>query len=228
MKIGKVIHSKRKSFSLIVDKEGELLVRAPNGATRRQVQEIVEAHRDWILKKQAEIIKKNQDLRPPRFTEGEAFWFLGQLYPLTVVEDAPHALHLNGHFILAQRYASQAQAVFEAWYKAQARRVLKERVDHWAKQYGLRYASIRITAARTRWGSCSSKDSLNFSWRLIMAPLEVVDYVVVHELAHLKQRNHSKAFWAEVARMLPTYQQHRQWLKKNGYRLQLERVEAAV
>jgi predicted metal-dependent hydrolase len=89
-------------------------------------------------------------------------------------------------------------------------------VNLYAAQYGLRYEKIRITSAQTRWGSCSPKGTLSFTWRLVMAPLEVIDYVVIHELAHLRVKNHSKTFWAEVESMLPDYTRHVAWLRKNG------------
>jgi predicted metal-dependent hydrolase len=223
----KVTYSKRKTFALIIDKDGLLLVRAPIGASKRQIKTVVDAHQSWIEEKQAEVVRKQQTQRPPRFVDGEAFWYLGQRYPLSITnQEIKPPLQLHNRFILAQPYLPQAEAVFEAWYKMQARQVLKQRVEQWAKANRLTYTSLRITSARTRWGSCSSKGSLNFSWRLVLAPLVVIDYVVVHELAHLKQRNHSKAFWAEVEVMMPEYRQHRRWLKENGYRLGLDRIEA--
>lgn len=110
----------------------------------------------------------------------------------------------------------------EAWYRAQARWHLTGRIDHFARQHGFVYNSLRINGARTRWGSCNAqRGSLNFTWRLVMAPPEIVDYVVVHELCHLKHPNHSPDFWAEVEGILPDYKQRRKWLKENGLKLQV-------
>jgi predicted metal-dependent hydrolase len=106
--------------------------------------------------------------------------------------------------------------VFEAWYKQQARQALTERVALRAAFHMLTVSGVRISSARTRWGSCSSRGSLSFTWRLVLAPLEVIDYVIVHELAHLRVRNHSPEFWKEVGRMMPDYAQRKQWLKDNG------------
>lgn len=104
---------------------------------------------------------------------------------------------------------------------AAARELLSQRVCSFARAFGLTYRKIRISSARTRWGACSTSGTLSFNWRLVMAPPQVVDYVVVHELAHLRQPNHSPAFWDEVAKMMPDYAHHRAWLKKNGSRLHL-------
>jgi hypothetical protein len=111
---------------------------------------------------------------------------------------------------------------FEKWYKSQALAILTERTRFFAQKFGLRFGKIRISSARTRWGSCSTAGTLSFTWRLVMAPLEVVDYVVIHELAHLKVKNHSAVFWAEVAKMMPDYKRHVTWLKKNGQSLTID------
>jgi predicted metal-dependent hydrolase len=113
------------------------------------------------------------------------------------------------------------EKLFTAWYKQQARWVLAERVQWFASRCKFTYTQVRISSAHTRWGSCSSRGTLSFTWRLVMAPLEVVDYVVVHELAHLRVRNHSPAFWKEVEAILPDYKARQKWLKTNGKLLTL-------
>lgn len=104
----------------------------------------------------------------------------------------------------------------EAKYRRQARERLGQRTAYFARQMGVSYGRITIRAAKTRWGSCSGRGNLNFHWKLVLMPPEVLDYVVVHELAHRKEMNHSPAFWAEVARVLPDYQERRAWLKTFG------------
>jgi len=222
----KVVHSKRQTFALVIDKDGALTVRAPLSATRKQIEEIVEKHRTWIEKKQAEAARRKQESRLPQVQKGELFWFQGKQYPLSISEKSSQAVRLYGNrIILSKEYLQDGRVVIESWYKTMARLLLPLRVDTLAAQHGLKPTSIRITSARTRWGSCSAKGALNFSWRLIMAPPEVMDYVIVHELAHLRQRNHSKAFWTEVERMLPDYRQQRKWLKENGHRLGIAQGE---
>jgi predicted metal-dependent hydrolase len=113
------------------------------------------------------------------------------------------------------------EKLFTAWYKQQARWVLAKRVEWFASRCKFTYTQVRISSAHTRWGSCSSRGTLSFTWRLVMAPLEVVDYVVVHELAHLRVKNHSPAFWKEVEAILPDYKARQKWLKTNGKLLTL-------
>ena len=112
----------------------------------------------------------------------------------------------------------------EYWYKQTALDYITQRVNHYCQITGLTYQSIRVNEARTRWGSCGYKNTLNFTWRLIMAPPRVVDYVVIHELMHLKQKNHSSKFWAEVYQMVPDYKQDERWLKNNSHFLVWEGV----
>ncbi len=104
----------------------------------------------------------------------------------------------------------------EAFYRRAARKKIIERTAWYAKIMGVTYGRISIRAAKTRWGSCSGEGNLNFHWKLILMPPEILDYVVVHELAHRKQMNHSPLFWAEVEKVLPDYKARRAWLKENG------------
>lgn len=104
-------------------------------------------------------------------------------------------------------------------YKKKARAYIVPRLEEYAKKFGFQYNNVRITSAVTRWGSCSSKRNLNFSYRLILAPKDAIDYVIVHELCHLRQMNHSEKFWKEVENIMPEYKKHEKRLKQHGYKL---------
>jgi predicted metal-dependent hydrolase len=157
-----------------------------------------------------------------RYVAGETFLFLGNAYPLTIVASQRPALNLGtGRFRLANSNLPKARQVFIRWYKAQALALISERVAFHAKINKFSYQKIRISSARTRWGSCSSNGTLSFTWRLVMAPMEVIDYVVVHELAHTQVSNHSPKFWRRLAGIMPDYKRHVAWLKKNGRYLTL-------
>ncbi len=122
-------------------------------------------------------------------------------------------------FKLTVSAQENAAIAFERWYREQARLIINERVEFHARQNGFQYSRVGITSARTRWGSCSAKGALNFSWRLIQAPMEAVDYVVIHELVHTQIHNHSKNFWKRLEESMPDYRERRKWLKHNGHRL---------
>ena len=223
IQIDELIRSSRRSIALIVTADGKVVVRAPKRATRAEIFAFVNEKADWIRAKQAEAKNWRAERAAPQFISGETFLYLGKRCPLDIVTRPGMTLALvDGHFQLSAQAQPHALELFTAWYKLQARRILNERVSFYASQHHLSYNKLRISSARTRWGSCSSKGTLSFSWRLAMAPLEVIDYVVVHELAHTLQPNHSDKFWQQVAAILPEFAGCRQWLKQNSHKLTLE------
>src|ERR1043165_3225755 len=213
-----IIRSKRQTLALIIKPDGALIVRAPLRISEKAIKEFVEKNREWIQKKRAELLTITPP-SPKQFIAGETFMYLGNSYPLELMKNQSKLLLLEETFRLDEGIQNEAKSTFERWYREQARKVLTERVDLYAKQHGLSYKKIRITSARTRWGSCSSSGSLSFSWRLIMAPLAVVDYVIIHELVHTIVHNHSKRFWNKVAKIMPDYKARRKWLRVNGQTL---------
>jgi predicted metal-dependent hydrolase len=218
--IDRLVRSRRKTISLIVEKDGTLTIRAPLRMAEARIHDFMETHADWIVKHQA----KARAARPflHRYESGEEFLFLGQPYPLRIVSHQRSKLDFNGReFTLAISALPKAKEAFSAWYKEQARSLLTVRVAAQAQVHGFKYKRIRISSARTRWGSCSTTGTLSFTYRLIMAPQEVVDYVVLHELIHTKVKNHSRNFWNNVARLMPDYKRRYIWLKKNGQQLSL-------
>ena len=214
--IDRLIRSRRKTIALIIQRDGTLTVRAPLRMAEAHIREFVESHADWIARSQAKV----RAAAPPpakQYAEGETFLYLGKAYPLTFVPAQRPALKFDGSaFRLARSAQPKAEQAFVHWYKVQAAMLLLERVLLLSQKHGFHYQKIRISSARTRWGSCSSKGTLSFTYRLVMAPPEVVDYVVVHELVHTKIKNHSKTFWNRVRELMPEYKQHMAWLKKNG------------
>lgn len=217
IKIHKLVRSKRKTLSLIVELDGTLTVRAPLRMKEDDIRGFVDEKKNWIQRKQAKV--KTEALAPRQYADGETFPFLGKQIPLRLVMDQKPALVLDKSFKLTSSALPRAKSVFTDWYREEARRFLTGRVEYFAQEYGFTVKKIRISSARTRWGSCSSKGTLSFAWRLVLAPLEVIDYVVVHELCHMREMNHSRAFWALVASILPDYKKQRTWLKQNGGKL---------
>jgi len=220
IEIAQIIRSRRKTIALVIQKDGTLLVRAPLKAPEKFIREFAEKNAQWILKKQAQM-RAVVSLPPKQYAAGETFFYLGREIPLEIVQGQKTALVLDSHFKLAESALENAERVFEHWYREQARQILSERVRYFAGPHNLQFQGIRIGSARTRWGSCNSKGGLSFSWRLILTPMEVVDYVVVHELAHTLVHNHSPRFWKLVESILPNYKVHRKWLRTNGQKVML-------
>ena len=214
IEIQRLVRSKRKTLALTVELDGTLTVRAPLRMKDADIYHFIATKANWIERRQAKI--REEAVTPHQYVDGETFWYLGREIPLRIIPEGKPALVMDGSFKLTKSAQPKAGIVIIAWYRNQARAVLSGRVEFFARKYGFKVKKIRISSARTRWGSCSLKETLSFTWRLVMAPLEVIDYVVVHELCHLNEMNHSKAFWARVEAILPDYKQRRKWLKDKG------------
>jgi predicted metal-dependent hydrolase len=216
IQIDKLVLTHRKTIALIVERDGRLIVRAPLELSEGSIREFVKENREWIEKNQKRAQKYTLPA-PKQYKDGETFLFMGQPYPLTIVPHQRAALTFNkATFRLAKSAIPKAEKAFVRWYKAQAMLQLFQRVMELSEKYDFTYKKIRISSARTRWGSCSSKGSLSFTWRLVMAPPEVLDYVIIHELVHTEIKNHSKAFWVRLGEFMPEYMTNVRWLKQHG------------
>jgi predicted metal-dependent hydrolase len=221
MKIDQILRSKRRTIALIVNHDGTLIIRAPLRTTKKQIEDLVEQKAEWIKSKQKLVKATYARFVPKEYINGEEFLYLGTPYKLSIVDGSIHPLRLADRFYLSHSVLARADKIFKGWYRTQAKKVITGRVKAYADQYGFEYRKVNITNAQTRWGSCSPRGNLNFSWRLVMAPVPVIDYVVVHELVHLHEKNHSRRFWDKVKNILPGYTQQVQWLKTNGHMLRL-------
>jgi len=222
MKIDQIIRSNRKSFGLEIKPDGRLIVRAPEGATDDLIELMVAKKAGWIEKTQARLAKQYPTLKAKTFTPGEHFWYLGKKYPLRLTDQQRPLLDLDAGFHLFKGAQNRARDIFIEWYREETRQITNDIIQKYIGQYQFKINRVHITSARTRWGSCSGKNNLNFTYRLSMAPLEIIDYVVVHELVHTKVRNHSKAFWHSVAKIKPGFEKDRKWLKEHGALLTLD------
>jgi hypothetical protein len=220
--VDQIIRSNRKTFSLEIKPDGKLIVRAPKYATDAQIRSLVKSKAAWIEKSRIKAVKIQRQRKPKSFKPGETFWYLGEAYPLIITNSSRPILALDGAFLLSKSAQNNAKEAFIAWYRNETRAITHDLIREYQKKYHYKVNKVRITSAKTRWGSCSSKNNLNFTYRLCMAPMRVIDYVVVHELTHLKHHNHSKAFWNAVERVRPDFRKDRDWLKKHGHLLTLD------
>ncbi len=215
--IDQIIRSKRKTLSLEITHDARLIVRAPKTASFSFIEKFIFEKRLWIQDKQKMVKERLLQSQTKKFIDGEEFLYLGNTYRLYIVPETTFPLLFCQEFLLSRAYLSEARQLFIDWYKQEAYKKIKERVDLYSNLFGLKYNKFSITNAQKRWGSCSAKNNLCFSWRLIMFPLQVIDYVVIHELAHIEEKNHSKRFWNKVKIMLPNFMESRKWLRGNGH-----------
>lgn len=215
---------RRKTLSIQIGSGGSVLVRVPYRTPQREIDGFLAEKQQWLRKKIARELERQGEKRPRMFRPGESFLFLGESFPLRVDEKGgrPEALAFTGReFVLSGDARPGARALFFLWYRRKAQEYIPERVDHFSRTLGLSTRAVVIGRARCRWGSCSADRRLAFTWRLIMAPPAVIDYVVVHELAHMRIPNHSRDYWAFVESVLPDYGNRRDWLKEKGHLLSL-------
>ncbi len=216
IKIDKLVRSKRRSIALSIAPDATLVVRAPLAVSLKYIEALVEKQKVWIYKKK-QLALRNGPVKSKQFINGEEFLFLGETYKLKI-QDC-WEIELKDELIFPERYLVKAKTRIIAWYKEQAFEKITESAAHYSRISGWKYKTINITSAKGRWGSCSASGSINFSWKLIMAPFDVVEYVVVHELAHVTEKNHSPRFWNKVKNILPDYKIQEKWLKENGKNL---------
>jgi len=175
----------------------------------------------WVINKLKEDQERRKEVEKT-FMSGEKFLYLGEWYPLEVHESDQKSCPLElsfGNFVLNKYYIGQARDLFIEWYKREAKEKIDGRVRYYSDRLQLIPNGTRITSAKSRWGSCSRDNRLSFSWRIIMAPLKIMDYILVHELVHIKEKNHSRNFWAALEKIFPDYKTCRIWLRENGHRL---------
>jgi hypothetical protein len=220
IEIDKLIRSKRRTIALIIERDGSFTVRAPLRAPNAAIETFIQQKADWITRTR-EKIKNVQPVLAKQYADGEKFLFLGSSFDLKLVGLQKPWLRFENGFTLHRAVQEKGEQVFTRWYKERAFEIISERVKQYSQKYNFTPKQVKISSAKTRWGSCSPNGTLNFTWRLVMAPLEVIDYVVVHELTHLRVKNHSSKFWKAVESIYPEYKKQRKWLKENGEKLNL-------
>lgn len=209
------ISSRARRWRLTVTADKVEIV-LPEGS-RLHPERLLQQYADWIIEKQAKQ-KKRQERLDKHALPSDQILLHGKPVLLEIRQasllEKQQVTHSLGRIrVVAGKHP--APKVLQKWLARQTEAAIMRQIQLRAAQMGVRPASFSIRNQRTRWGSCSTRGALSFNWRLIMAPPEVLDYVVVHELAHMKEQNHSKAFWKIVSKYCPDYLKHRQWLKQN-------------
>jgi predicted metal-dependent hydrolase len=212
VEIHSIIRSKRKTVALIITPEAKLVVRAPLHTSNAYIENLVTEKRAWIQRKIVELSERPSPGKK-NFIDGEEFLFLGKKYLLKIVDNPLHRVELKENLLISRTTLPEMHKMLVAWYKQQAYKIIGDRCESCKKLVGRAPVSIRISHAARRWGSCSSRGTLCFSWRLVLAPPEIIDYVIVHELVHLIHHNHSKRFWDSVGDLMPDYNDRKHWLK---------------
>jgi predicted metal-dependent hydrolase len=213
---------RKRTISLQISDKSELVIAAPYFTPISEINRFVREKQNWIhktIQKHKEESIKNKE---KEYINGEMFYYLGESFPLEVFFEQNELKGLvfwgNRFYLNTADAAENGIFYFVSWYKKKAKQHLRQRVDFFSQEFNLRTEKVKITSAEKRWGSCSADDNLSFSFRLMMAPPDIIDYVIVHELMHIKEKNHSAAFWKLIEMVMPEYKIHRLWLKENNHK----------
>ena len=211
-------------MTLRIDCRGRVVIRAPFYTVRTDIESFYQQNRAWVARKLAERRAIQEMCKPKSFVSGEEFLFLGKSYPLQLVETngkIPVLSFCSAGFTLPKEHAVKARELFIKWYKTRAWEKITEKVLYFSEKLDLIPQGIRLMTARTQWGSCSPDNRLSFNWKLIMAGDAFIDYVVAHELLHIKEKNHSSRFWGALGSFMPDYKERKAWLDENAHLLNI-------
>ncbi len=220
----------KRSLGLTLRMNGKICVSAPKGVSSSKIRDFVLSQEEWIKANLSRYENVRRAYPKKRLVEGEEFLFLGQAFPLTFepCTGQPCFKIRDGKLVCGVRREiwhcfdphqphPELLSSLALFYKKKAREILVKSVRDFSERMALYPSGLSFRAQRTRWGSCSSKGRISLNWKMVIAPPEVIDYVVIHELSHLKFYNHSAAFWSLVETQSPNYRAHRDWLKQHQF-----------
>ena len=216
IKPDKIIRSDRKTLSVGIDAFGRITVRAPRRTSDERINAFLKEKEAWILK-HTQNKAGRQALLPSENLNGFTFLLLGETHRL-ILYNGGKVRYEKPDILLP---IGNAKERLVKWLKENAKRIFTEACTRRAAEMGVAFPSVSVTSARTRWGSCSYNNALHFTFRLLYAPKEVIDYVIVHELCHIKEKNHGANFWSLVGKYCPDYKEKRAWLRSRGYLLHI-------
>ena len=214
-----LVRSRRKTASIYIERDGQVSVLVPEKLTTQQIEDVLESKRKWIYRNLAEWQDLNTRKVHRDYVNGEGFMYLGRSYRLKLVSELDEPLMLkDGYFCLRANNGSipNADAAFRTLYREKGVARIPPRVAYFQVKMDVEPRSIKVIDLKHRWASCTPGGNLNFHWKCMMAPLTIIDYIVVHELAHMIYPNHTAAFWNQVDKVMPDFQERKDWLRGNG------------
>lgn len=202
----------------MIDKDAQVVVKAPNRVSQRYIDDFVTSKNDWVQKnvKKMEVLAEQR--QPKKYNGGEFFMLFGKECMMCISSAEKKISLVDDRIYFPQAYLDNPKDHMVKWYKGIAKKYLINRTQQIAEQLDLKPNKIKITSADKRWGSCSSKKNINFSYKLIMADEMAIDYVIIHELCHLFYMNHSRLYWNTVEKIMPEYKQYKKYLKANEFK----------
>lgn len=214
--------ARRKTVELSVERDGRVLLYAPDKTDQEKLEAMVREKLLWIYRQLGRKEEELYQMPAKEYVSGEGFYYHGRKYRLKILDEPQpfrngEALRFQGNrFLMPRAVASRGREVFIHWYGKRAAEWIPKRVHMLQDRVGIQPESIEIRDLGFRWGSCTEKGKILFHWRLILLPPERIDYLILHELVHLHEHNHSPAFYERLRRAAPEYETHEEWLRRNG------------
>jgi len=216
--------ARRRKLTITVERDRSIVVHAPAGISDERIQQLVESKRQWIHDKIKHPQKYQALPHPPgkELVNGESALYLGRQYRIEMVKTGSPGVQFSQRFLIPVSHEKKRTEALREWYVNKAEEKIVPRVKLHARALGVDVAEVKIVDNRFRWGSCTLRNNVNINWRLIKAPMFAIDYVIVHELAHLIESNHTPRFWNIVRAQTPTMDKAKAWLKEHGQLLEQE------
>lgn len=213
---------KRRKLTITVERDRSVVVHAPESTPAEKIAQVVKSKRQWIYEKINHPQKYRNLPHPPgkELVNGESALYLGRHYRIEVVRTGGSEIRFKQRFFIPSAQVEKRKEVLRVWYIEKAKAKIIPRVEYHAHQLGVTYSKVKIVDNLYRWASCTTNNNINFNWRLIKAPMFVIDYAIVHELAHLIEPNHTARFWNIIRAQAPTMEKAKEWLKENGQLLE--------
>ena len=202
--------SNRRTVALHIQPDATVLVKAPNRMPQRQIDSFIEEHKEWIAKRLAVVEERLKHRR-----NEDEYFFLGKTLKLTPGNYKEIAVK-EDKLLFPVALMFRKEKELTVWYRKQAKNIISEQVKSYALQMKAEYKEITFSDTKSQWGRCTHDNRLQFSWRLVMAPMLVINYVIIHELSHTFEKNHTQMFWMKVRNFNPSYRQQIKWLKEHG------------
>jgi len=218
-------YKKRKTLGIYIDVYGNVELRVPRDTSDKAIAELLEGKWSWIVRKQSEMKERTTGFKEKTYDDGEEFLFLGHHYPISINEDSTtnKASIIFDEEILKiavpHRDEELLKKLMTKFYKQQCKRLVEARIRVHQSKFKVKPRNIKINGNKKNWGTCNSLRELTFNWKLAMAPLEVIDYVVIHEMCHMVHMNHDRSFWRLVGKHMPDYEDKQDWLKQSHWKM---------
>ncbi len=217
--------NRKRTISLQV-KDNKLIVKAPRTASRQSLDDLIQRKQSWI-KKRAILNVEERKLRNRKFIDNEKFYFKGNEYRLSLIFGGKEEVKISEGFLIVTckddraMGSKEVKTFIEDWYVRESTKILNTRTYEFAKKMKVEPSAITVKNYASKWGSCTASNKISYNWRIIMAPDCIVDYLIIHELCHIIEHNHSKNFWYQVGKFCEDFKKKRKWLRENGHKLVL-------